>query len=165
MEDSNRNELIKITNSSDGSSDMNILQKMVDTDNKMRYVQGIGSRLENSIYNSVEIKELMRLESEDCGNMTITQLLDAYQDMHNEGRTRMFSDLADRKKPANPSRVEELILEISTYRAVLSGLQSTFAKKRKGSALRSFAEVIMHFIDKIDSGWRINVNQETSQDE
>jgi hypothetical protein len=131
------------------------LQQRVNIDNMIRFVSGQGSRLEHSIYNSVDIKWLMDLEQQGVGNMTLTEFLNFLQDTHNNGQTRMFSDIASRKKPVNLSRVEELLREIATYRTILQGLKRELRKERKGSRYHSYAEAIEQLLQRIDNGEKI----------
>lgn len=140
--------------SSQGSTYEELKAKQ-DTDNMLRYVAGAGSRLESSIYNSIEVRWLMDLEKEGMGHISITQYLNALQDRYGNGQSRMFPDLSGRRKPVGPDRVEELIREMSTYRMILQNLKRQMEKERKGSRLRLYAEVIQDFIDRIDRGEKI----------
>jgi hypothetical protein len=134
------------------STDYEMMKENLDIDNKMRYVTKSQNRLENSLYNSVDVKVLMKLEDQGIGDMTITDLLNIMQDNFNEGKSQMYSDTISRKKPVNRGRVEKLVREISTYRSILLHLKGIFAKKRKGSEMRLYANVIEQLLERIDNG-------------
>lgn len=131
------------------------LKAKQDAENMMRFVSGTGSRLENSIYNSIEVRWLMDLEKQGLGHISVTEYLNTLQDQYRNGQSRMFPDLDGRRKPVEPNRMERLIQELATYRSILQSLKRQFSKKRKGSEMRTYAEVIQHFIDRIDRGEKI----------
>lgn len=78
---------------------MEEIKKQTDLINKQIYVHKKGESIEHHLRNSIAIKMLMQNEADGLGHMTITQLLDALQNLYISGQTDSYDILATRKKP------------------------------------------------------------------